>query len=117
VNVALDKDTNMSNFTLPTALKALESEEFNYKELFSHGTLSIEIYKPELIDDQEPHDQDEVYVIASGTGQFVNGQTRHRFAQGDVLFVPAEVIHRFEDFSSNFSTWVIFYGPTGGETA
>lgn len=107
----------MSNFTLPTALKALEGEEFPYKELFSHGTLSIEIYKPESIDDQEPHDQDEVYVIASGTGQFVNGQSRHSFKQGDVLFVPAGVIHRFEYFSSDFSSWVIFYGPSGGETA
>jgi hypothetical protein len=23
--------------------------------------------------------------------------------------------HRFEDFTDDFATWVIFYGPEGGE--
>ena len=36
--------------------------------------------------------------------------------QGQVLFVPAGIEHRFEDFSDDFSTWVIFYGPAGGES-
>ncbi len=39
------------------------------------------------------------------------------FRPGDVLFVPAKVAHRFEDFSNGFATWVMFYGPSGGETA
>jgi hypothetical protein len=25
------------------------------------------------------------------------------------------VVHRFEDFSDDFCTWVMFYGPEGGE--
>jgi hypothetical protein len=29
--------------------------------------------------------------------------------------VPAGVEHRFEEFSGDFGTWVIFYGPEGGE--
>jgi len=37
------------------------------------------------------------------------------FAPGDMLFVPAKMEHRFEDFSADFATWVLFYGPTGGE--
>jgi hypothetical protein len=31
------------------------------------------------------------------------------------LFVPAGQIHRFENFSSDFAVWVVFYGPEGGE--
>ena len=31
------------------------------------------------------------------------------------VFVPAGQIHRFEDFSSDFVVWVVFYGPEGGE--
>jgi uncharacterized RmlC-like cupin family protein len=34
---------------------------------------------------------------------------------GDVLFVRAGVKHKFENFSDDFATWVIFYGPEGGE--
>jgi hypothetical protein len=37
------------------------------------------------------------------------------FGSGDMLFVPARMEHRFEDFSDDFATWVMFYGPAGGE--
>ena len=37
------------------------------------------------------------------------------FGCGDVLFVPAGVVHRFEDFSDELVVWVVFYGPEGGE--
>jgi hypothetical protein len=30
-------------------------------------------------------------------------------------FSPAGVPHLFEDFTDDFGTWVIFYGPEGGE--
>jgi hypothetical protein len=32
-----------------------------------------------------------------------------------MLFVPAGIEHRFYDFSDDFCTWVMFYGPEGGE--
>ena len=35
----------------------------------------------------------------------------------DVLFVEAGQPHRFENMSPDFSTWVIFWGPEGGEAA
>ncbi|MFC5410204.1 cupin domain-containing protein [Larkinella bovis] len=77
--------------------------------------MSVEIYQPEQVDRQQPHEQDELYVIISGTGEFLNGDVRTRFQPGDVLFVPAGVVHRFENFTDDFRTWVIFYGPHGGE--
>jgi mannose-6-phosphate isomerase-like protein (cupin superfamily) len=54
-------------------------------------------------------------VVISGTGFFTNGDERHPFKPGDLMFVPAGVVHRFEDFSDDFATWVIFFGPEGGE--
>jgi hypothetical protein len=32
-----------------------------------------------------------------------------------VFFVAAHVEHRFEQFSPDFVTWVVFWGPKGGE--
>ncbi len=64
---------------------------------------------------QTPHDRDELYVVASGRGTFFVGGQRVPFGPGDVLFVAATVEHRFEDFSEDFATWVVFYGPSGGE--
>lgn len=83
---------------------------------FVHGTLEVEIYKPTGTDPQEPHQRDEIYVVISGTGWFVNGEARHRFGPGDFIFVPAHQVHRFEEFTDDFATWVFFYGPEGGET-
>ena len=86
-----------------------------FVELFSHGSLSVELYAPRDRDPQSPHTRDEVYVVAAGSGQFRNGDRRHPFGAGDVLFVPAGVAHRFEDFSDDLAVWVLFYGPEGGE--
>ncbi|HEY8244308.1 MAG: cupin domain-containing protein [Vicinamibacteria bacterium] len=86
-----------------------------FAEVFAHGTLVVEYYAPRGRDPQSPHTRDEVYVVLSGEGWFVNGAERHRFAAGDVLFVPAGVVHRFEAFGDDFATWVVFYGPEGGE--
>jgi mannose-6-phosphate isomerase-like protein (cupin superfamily) len=84
-------------------------------ELFKHGSLLMGVYKPEKVDVQAPHSRDEAYVVISGSGFFVNGGARQAFEPGEFLFVAAGVAHRFEDFSDDFSTWVIFYGPEGGE--
>ena len=84
---------------------------------FEHGTLQVKMYRPAASDPQKPHPRDEIYVVARGSGWFVNGADRHPFQTGDVLFVPAGVAHRFEEFTADFSTWVMFYGPEGGERA
>jgi mannose-6-phosphate isomerase-like protein (cupin superfamily) len=85
--------------------------------VLAHGSMEVEVYAPRGTDRQTPHDRDELYVVAAGSGWFVNGDERHPVGPLDVLFVPAGVVHRFEDFSADFAVWVIFYGPTGGEAA
>lgn len=99
------------------ALAKLKAEDRVFVNLFTHGTLSVEIYQPDKVDHQQPHDRDEVYVVVSGSGTFLNGSSRTTFGPGDFLFVPAGVEHRFEDFTEDFNTWVIFYGPVGGEAS
>ena len=103
------------NISPQKALGLLSKGNSPFKTLFEHGTLSVEVYRPDKVDLQQPHEQDEVYVIISGEGEFLNSGERVNFGPGDFLFVPAGVEHRFENFSSDFSTWVIFYGPKGGE--
>jgi mannose-6-phosphate isomerase-like protein (cupin superfamily) len=94
---------------LPTA----QGEAFI--EAFGHGSLSVELYAPRGQDHQQPHRRDEVYVVVQGQGQFDNGGQLSAFKAGDLLFVPAGRPHRFIDFSNDFVTWVLFYGPEGGE--
>ncbi len=83
--------------------------------VFAHGSMDLRYYKPPRPDPQTPHDQDELYFVASGTGAFVCGGTRHAIGPGDALFAPAHAVHRFEDTSDDFAVWVVFYGAKGGE--
>jgi mannose-6-phosphate isomerase-like protein (cupin superfamily) len=86
-----------------------------FAKVLGHGTMEVEVYAPRGHDPQTPHSRDELYIVADGTGEFVNGPERHLFGPGDVLFVPAGMDHRFEEFTEDFIVWVIFYGPEGGE--
>jgi mannose-6-phosphate isomerase-like protein (cupin superfamily) len=83
--------------------------------VFAHGSLEVEMYQPRGHDPQTPHARDEVYVVARGTATFFDGAKRRPIEAGSFLFVPAGRAHRFEDFSSDFAVWVMFYGPPGGE--
>src|SRR5687768_2408554 len=85
--------------------------------IFAHGTLAAELYTPKGHDPQRPHERDEVYVVARGSGKFFDGVSRRPVAPGTFLFVAAGQVHRFEDFSADFAVWVFFYGPPGGERA
>ena len=79
------------------------------------GELQIELYMPGKVDDQTPHRRDECYVIVEGTGNFEMDGEIVPFEAGDFFFVPAGVEHRFLDYGASMKTWVIFYGPDGGE--
>ena len=100
--------TGTAPFGLPAAL------------LRERGTLKLYFYKPRRKDLQPPHEQDEIYVVINGSGTFASGKsedtlTRMVFGPGDAIFTPAGSVHRFEDFSDDFATWVIMYGADGGE--
>ena len=84
-------------------------------EVLRHGTLQVKIYSPRGADPQTPHTRDEVYCVISGSGTYIAGTSQQAFGPHDVLFAPAGLEHRFIDFSDDFSTWVFFYGPDGGE--
>lgn len=93
-----------------------EGKRFHYP--IRHGSMRVGVYAPRPPDDpQSPHDQDELYIVISGQGMFVKGGERRPFGPGDVIFVEAGAAHRFEQFGADFATWVVFWGPKGGESA
>ena len=95
--------------------KLLDETEFPFVVVMKHGTMSLEYFAPLKTDTQTTHKQDEIYVVVKGDGFFFREGERVACKKGDVLFVPAGMDHRFENFSDDFATWVIFYGPDGGE--
>ncbi|MBK8506625.1 MAG: cupin domain-containing protein [Saprospiraceae bacterium] len=105
----------MVHKTPDSALRKLKTQNEKFTTIFRHGSLEVEIYQPGKIDLQSPHSRDEVYVIISGLGVFLNKAERTVFAPGDFIFFKAGDEHRFSNFTDDFCTWVFFYGPEGGE--
>jgi mannose-6-phosphate isomerase-like protein (cupin superfamily) len=86
-----------------------------FERVLKHGSMWAGLYAPGASDPQQPHAQDEVYVVVQGSGTFVRGDESAAFGAGDLMFVPAGVSHRFENYTSDFAAWVVFWGPAGGE--
>ncbi len=112
----MGSESSCQRLTIAEALTKLPTPGGKrFATIFDHGSLSVEIYAPRGSDPQQPHTRDELYFVASGTGDFVCGETSEPFGPTDCLFAAAAVPHRFENFTADLVVWVLFYGPEGGE--
>jgi mannose-6-phosphate isomerase-like protein (cupin superfamily) len=105
---------NRLRIALSEARRSLARVPEPFVVLFERGDLSVELFAPRGVDTQQPHEQDEIYIIAAGSGVFRRDSERVPFGPGDFLFIRAGVSHAFEQFTENFQTWVTFFGPKGG---
>ncbi|SRR5712692_2766099 len=76
----------------------------------SVGTYSI---PAGCIDDQEPHGEDEIYVVTAGLGRFEAGGDRVDVAPGTVIYVPAKEEHRFAEVTEDLAVLVLFAPAEG----
>lgn len=115
-----EKPVRVSFDTLFDRLWAEESDVYPegvpFVDALKHGSMSVELFAPRDDDLQQPHDQDELYLIIEGTSGFQLGEEKLSVAAGDVLFVPANTPHHFFSMAPSFMTWAVFWGPTGGES-
>jgi mannose-6-phosphate isomerase-like protein (cupin superfamily) len=69
------------------------------------------------LDDQEPHTEDEIYVVRSGRATLVTGSGSAEVGPGSVVFVPAMEAHRFAEIDEDLALLVIFAPPYGSSAA
>ncbi len=67
-------------------------------------------------DGQQPHREDEVYVVLAGAARFTSGGETVDVRAGSVLFVPAYENHRFHDVTADLEVLVVF-GPAETQPA
>ena len=85
-------------------------------EVFVDGDLEVRFTPGPSKGLQTPHERDELYFIASGSGRYRVGDEVTAVGTGDLLFAAAHMAHGFEDFSDDFAVWIIFYGPVKTKT-
>lgn len=59
-------------------------------------------------DRQQPHDTDEVYYVVSGKSDFSAGDQKTTAQAGSILFVKAEIEHRFFNIEEDLVVVVFF---------
>lgn len=61
-------------------------------------------------DPQKPHHEDEMYYVVRGRARFKAGAEDREVATGSVIFVAAEVEHRFYDITEELEV-LVFFAP------
>lgn len=102
----------MIALTLAEALERQQEAGGPWAELLRVPDLSVGLYvlAAGALDGQQPHTEDEVYVVLAGRGRFTAGDETREAGPGDVIFVPARVPHRFHDIREELRIVVVF-GP------
>ncbi len=80
-------------------------------QAFVDGDLEVRFTPAPTKGPQVPHRRDELYIVASGTGQFRVEDRVTAAGTGDLLFAAARTPLGFDDFSDDFAIRVVFYGP------
>jgi mannose-6-phosphate isomerase-like protein (cupin superfamily) len=83
-----------------------------YREFLRVPAMSSGLYvlSPGSIDPQIPHRQDELYYVLGGRGRFRAGGEDTEIAAGSLLFVAAEVEHKFYDITEELAV-LVFFAP------
>ena len=81
-----------------------------YLEFLRVPSLSAGLYTlpAGAVDTQEPHTEDEIYYVISGRAFIVVDQESRPFEAGSLVFVKANVEHRFHTITENLRVLVIF---------
>lgn len=62
------------------------------------------------IDSQQPHKEDEIYYVVGGRARMRIGREEQSIARGSVIFVEANVEHRFYDITEDLEV-LVFFAP------
>ncbi len=105
----------MQTFNLNSLMTESESRGQRWREFLRGPSLSMGLYRLQAgqADEQQPHTEDEVYLVLSGKASFRAGGQQQSVAPGSLIFVERTVEHRFVDISEDLQVLVFFAPPEG----
>ena len=96
-------------FEFEDVKRRLEAGTGGYEVVHTSPGLEVGVYvlvAPEP-DRQQPHEDDEIYIVLEGTGVLDVEGTKTELREGHAMFVPAGAEHRFSAYET-LSVLVIF---------
>ena len=105
----------MEPIQINDVVEKLDQEDELFNEFLRRDSMSLEVYRLEAgaTDPQDPHTEDEVYYIVTGSAKIHIGDDVHPVEPGDIIFVEREIDHYFFDIESELVTLIFFAPPYG----
>jgi mannose-6-phosphate isomerase-like protein (cupin superfamily) len=105
----------MLTFDLNDLAAECERADQRWREFLRVPSLSVSLYrlKAGQADEQQPHTEDEVYLVVSGKASFRSGGRGQAVAPDSLIFVERAAEHRFVDITEDLTVLVFFAPPEG----
>ncbi len=102
----------MDAFDVTTLLQAHAQANKLYLEFLRVPALSMGVYRLSVggVDPQSPHTEDEVYYVVSGRAQLAVGEETRSVGAGSIVYVAANVLHRFHQIEEDLIV-LVFFAP------
>ena len=102
----------MNAFTVSDLIATREQKGELYSEFLRVPTISAGIYQLSAgaTDPQEPHTEDEIYYVVQGQAQIQVATEHTPVKAGSIVFVAANVDHRFHSITEDL-TVLVFFAP------
>lgn len=107
---AQNSATEQQAFDLASLIQKNNETDGPYLRFFDNKTMSTGIYtlKAGQLDQQQPHQNDELYVVSSGKAKLRAGNETFDAVPGSIFFVKANIEHRFVDIQEDLNIIVFF---------
>jgi quercetin dioxygenase-like cupin family protein len=105
----------MQTFNLSSLVAESERGDQRWHEFLRVPSVSMGLYRLNAgqADEQQPHTEDEVYVVISGKASFRASGQQQAVVPGSLIFVERAVEHRFVDITEDL-TVLVFFAPSEG---
>lgn len=100
----------MQAFEIADLLDRQISSGQDYLEFLKVPDLSVGLYMLPAggVDKQQPHTEDEIYYVLSGSGTILVGEENREVSAGSLIYVPANVEHNFHTIIKDLRLLVVF---------
>lgn len=105
----------MQAFDIIELISQQKQQDKLYLECLRVPSLSVGVYTLAAGDQdpQQPHSEDEVYYVVSGKARIQVGEEDQAVEAGSIIFVAAQVEHRFHSITEDLSV-LVFFAPAEG---
>jgi mannose-6-phosphate isomerase-like protein (cupin superfamily) len=104
------------HFQIDELVGEQKKRDKSYVEFLRVPAMSAGVYvlAKGAVDRQKPHREDEMYYVVRGRGRMQIGSEHSVVQAGSVIFVKAELEHRFYDIDEDLEV-LVFFAPAEQE--